>query len=155
MSIRPADSEDVARMTALVEAERERYEMWQPLMWQKANDSKQKTLDWFPHLVAASDVLTLVSKTDGAINGFIIAFPQTAPPVYTPGKTYMIDDFCVAEEILWPTVGKKLLIAVLKAAKSNNATQCLSVCPVAHEAKASLLAEVGLEPASTWSAIAL
>ena len=100
-------------------------------------------------------MIALASENNTKIDGFLIAFPQPAPPVYDPGLTYMLDDFCVADDAIWQTVGSELLSTALEAVKTAGAIQCLTVCPIAHTEKAKLLQSAGLLPASTWSAITL
>ncbi|WOF74653.1 N-acetyltransferase [Parvibaculaceae bacterium PLY_AMNH_Bact1] len=150
MTIRPATVNDVPQMTSLIEAERQRLAAWQPTMWRRAEDTAGQTNEWFSILVAGEGVVALVSIEGTQINGFLIAFPQPSPPVYDPGLTYLIDDFCVAEDTLWPNVGAELLIEALALIKKKGAKQCLSISPVAHQDKAGVLSAAGLAPASTW-----
>ncbi len=150
MSICKASINDVPQMVSLIQTERQRLETWQPTMWRQAANTEVQTSEWFSALVAGEDIIALVDKDESAVNGFLIAFPQPSPPVYNPGTTYMIDDFCVAEDRLWPTVGSNLLTTALAQLKDKGATQCLSVSPVAHQSKGDVLAAAGLTPASTW-----
>lgn len=150
MTIRAATIADVPQMTSLIQAERQRLEAWQPTMWRQAKDVTGQTSEWFSALVAGEDVVTLVSTKDTEVNGLLIAFPQPSPPVYDPGLTYMIDDFCVADDSLWPNVGAELLSEALWLIRKNGAAQCLAVSPVLHQTKADVLGAAGLRPASTW-----
>ncbi len=150
MTIRPATIDDVPQMTRLIQAERQRLEAWQPTMWRPATNTESLTHEWYSALVVSEDVIALVSTESKHANGFLIAVPQPAPPVYDPGLTYMIDDFCVAEDALWSSVGQRLLTEALSLLKAKGATQCLSVSPIAHRAKADILAAADLKPASTW-----
>lgn len=149
--IRDATPDDIAAMVALIEAARRRLEEWQPHFWRKAEASAAMSQGWFGVLLGNADVIKLVSDTQGTIDGFLIAMLQDAPPVYAPGgKTCMIDDFTVAEDALWTSVGRNLLRTALARATDKGATQTMVVAPNAHAAKKAMLAEEGLSVASTW-----
>ncbi|MEX0840437.1 MAG: N-acetyltransferase [Parvibaculum sp.] len=154
--IHDAKAEDVAAMVALIEAARRRLEEWQPQFWRKAEASAAMSEGWFGVLVGNPEIITLVSETDGKIDGFLIAMLQDAPPVYSPGgKTCLIDDFAVAGDDLWPGTGRDLLRTALARARDKGATQTVVVAPDAHTAKKAMLAEEGLSIASTWWTSAL
>lgn len=149
--IRDAKVEDVAAMVALIEASRTRLEEWQPQFWRKAEASAAMSDGWFGVLVGNPEIITLVSDTDGKIDGFLIAMLQDSPPVYAPGgKTCLIDDFAVAADDLWRSAGRDLLHAALAQAKGKGAIQTVVVAPDAHAAKKAMLAAEGLSIASTW-----
>ncbi|MDO8288870.1 MAG: N-acetyltransferase [Parvibaculum sp.] len=149
--IRDAIADDVPAMVALIEKERLRLETWQPQFWRKADDSAEKSSGWFSYLASNADIITLVSEDGGAVNGFLIAMLQDAPPVYNPGgKTCLIDDFVVSDDGLWETSGLALFETARATAKTKGATQYVVVCPNELAAKKNMLSKAGATIASTW-----
>ncbi|MEQ9143758.1 MAG: N-acetyltransferase [Parvibaculaceae bacterium] len=155
MGIRRATADDVDRMVALIEEERTRMAEWQPTMWRKALNSAEKTSEWFPILIQDENVISIVHEQNGQIDGFLVAIPQPAPPVYDPGLTFVIDDFCVAKDDRWPSLGGALLDYAINEARGRHAAQCISISPIAHHAKMEVLKSRGLEPATIWSSLSL
>ena len=110
MTIRQAAQTDLPAMVALIETYRGRLAQWRPAFWKRARGSADLSTLWFGHLMKQGNVLTLISDDGGATNGFLMATLVDAPPVYDiPGKTCMIDDYAVATDALWPSVGHDLL----------------------------------------------
>ena len=151
MAIRPAREADVPALVALVEARRRVYEGYQPVFWKKAERSAEMSAAFLPMLLAREGVVGLVAETDGRIEGFLIAAPTPAPPVYdVPGPTYTVDDFAVAEPELWATTGRALLARLREIGRAAGWAQLVVISALADEAKSAALAEDGLSIASTW-----
>lgn len=149
--IRTAQPDDIAAMVALAERYRARLETYEPLFWRKAAGSAEAQARFFETLLPRDEVLALVHSGVDSLAGFLIAVLQAAPPVYDPGGlTCRIDDFCVAEERLWPRAGAALLVEACRRAKERGAAQVVVVCPHRDLAKATLLAVEGLSVASAW-----
>jgi len=79
----------------------------------------------------------------------------TPPEVYDAGLTLMIDDFCVAHEDLWLTIGQDLIDKIKKIATNRNIRQILMVCGAHDFSKKSLLKQVGLNVVSEWYVVEL
>ena len=150
-NIRPARLSDVPAMVDLSEQKRTQYQQYQPTFWRKASDAWEKQRPFFEHLVQRDDVITLVCEQDGKIEGFIIADFVKAPPVYDPGgPTCRIDDFCLADESHWETVGRALLNEVQRLAQEQGAAQTVVVCGHRDAPKRVMLATLGFSIASEW-----
>jgi len=150
MSIRPASHADVPGMLELIQASRQKLAEWQPVFWHPSPQAQDLTATWFAALVDDENTITLVSDDQG-INGFVIGLIQDGPPVYAPGgKTCLIDDFAVADDKIWESVGTRLLKEMRSAAAERGAIQCVVVSPHADAAKQRCMEASGLSPASTW-----
>lgn len=87
----------------------------------------------------------------GAIQGFITGKVLEAPKVYNPGGlTLMVDDFCVANEELWPVLGGALLKQCQSDAKDKGVTQLLVVTGAHDAQKKQFLSSWSLTIASEW-----
>ncbi|GCE29592.1 N-acetyltransferase [Dictyobacter alpinus] len=151
MSVRRAEGRDVTAMVELAEQRRLHYQRYQPTFWRKAQDSREQHIPFLESLLKCEDVLLLVHESAGEIDGFIIADFVAAPPVYNPGgPTCRVDDFCVAEESLWETVGRALLGEVLRLARARGAAQSVVVCAHLDQPKRAMLAQSGYSIASEW-----
>ncbi len=150
-AIRAAEAEDIAGMVALSEQYRQRLERYQPVFWRTAEGSAEAQARYFASLLPRADVLALVHGAVTGLAGFVIVRLQEAPPVYAPGGlTATIDDFCVAQELHWPTTGAALLNEAIRRARERGAVQVVVVCPHRDQAKLTLLAAEGLTIASEW-----
>ena len=134
--IRQADKGDLPTIIALLEAYRGRIERWQPVFWKKAEASAILSDAWFSHLLTLDTTAFFIAEEEGEALGFLIANLIDAPPVYEPGgKTCMIDDYVVAKDEDWPTIGADLLAAAKEWAKQKSAAQVMVVAPSQHPAK--------------------
>src|ERR1700733_5493248 len=95
-TIRDGRVDDMPAIAAMAEARRVRYQDYEPLFWKKAAMSHEMGRMFLTHLIGLSDTLCLIAEQDGVVVGFLIATPARVPPVFEPGPTAMIDDFCVA-----------------------------------------------------------
>src|SRR5260370_8282279 len=119
VAIRTAEPADVPRMVDLSEQKRIQYQSYQPQFWRKAADSREKQLVHFERVIGSERVIALVHEEAGPIDGFVIATLLEAPLVYDPGGlTCLIDDFVVAGERDWQTVGAELIAEAARAAKA-------------------------------------
>ena len=149
--IRPAQHSDVPAMVELSEQKRTQYQEYQPTFWRKADDSRERQLPFLERLINRDDVITLVYEQDGVIAGFIIADLVKAPPVYNPGGlTCRVDDFCLANEDEWETIGRELLNEVQHLAKQRGAAQTVVVCGHRDQPKRDMLSRLGFTIASEW-----
>jgi hypothetical protein len=97
------------------------------------------------------NVLTLISEDDGSTNGFLIATLIDAPPVFDPGgKSCMIDDFVVACNALWDSVGTALLDEARVWAKREGAAQIILVTPKDHPEKNAFVTAQNLKTTTFW-----
>lgn len=149
--IRPATPGDVSAMIELAERKRLQYELFQPVFWRKAADSRQKQIPYFEHLLGKETCVALVHEQNGQIDGFIIGTILPAPPVYDPGGlTCLVDDFALADEKAWESLGAALLAAVRQKVATRGVVQTVVVCAHLDEPKQSMLRDVGLSVASEW-----
>src|SRR3712207_6165929 len=149
--IRAARTDDITAMVELSERKREQYARFQPVFWRKATDSRERHTTYLAGLVARGQHLALVSEAAGALDGFLIAAPRPAPPVYDPGGlTCLVDDFVVADEARWDDVGSALLRRAGEEARRRDAVQLVVVCAHLDAPKRAMLASAGFSVASEW-----
>lgn len=138
-------------MARLAETFREKLEEWQPVFWKRADGSAQLSENYFRFLMQDEDNCALVNEDYAGVDGFLIATLVDAPPVFNPGgKTCLIDDFVVAEDELWATVGEALVERASEWAKSKGATQTVVITPLAHQEKLSFVKGRDMTPAASW-----
>lgn len=151
MRVRAAETRDVEPMVRLSEAFRTSLVAHSPTLWRKADDSSDKQLAWFRILLPLDDTLAFVADSGTELRGFAIGRLQAAPPVYAPGgPVCLIDDFCVASDAEWRSVGSELLDAVEQVARSRGAVLSIAICPHLAAAKRSLLGDLGFGVAAEW-----
>ena len=150
ISIRDCTPGDVDAMAEMAEARRVAYEAYEPLFWKKAENSAELGRAFFGYLVGQADNLCLLAERGGEAEGFLIATPARVPPVYEPGATAMIDDFCVAEPGLWESVGPELMIAARARLRQRGFAQIVVVCGHKDAAKTRFLETQDLSLTSTW-----
>jgi GNAT superfamily N-acetyltransferase len=149
--LRKATTDDVAACVALVQAERERLEAYEPLFWRRAQGAERPTAAWLAHLARDAEMLFLVAVEEEAIAGFLVSRFYASPPVFDPGGlTAMIDDFCVADIERWTDIGGALLREVRRLLRDRGVAQVIVACPTKDDAKLALLQASDLSPASTW-----
>lgn len=150
MAVRRASPSDIPQMVRLIEAQRQRYEVYQPVMWKRAAHAESATRRFFEKQLGDASAIALVFEQAGQIAAFLIAREIPTPPVFDPGgATVLVDDFCVSDPSLWMSMGRDLL-AALTAERKATWRQVMVVCGDADKAKAALLADFGLTIASTW-----
>lgn len=147
-----ATADDVDAIATLAQQVREQYAGYQPTFWRVAPNALDLHRAFVSHLVADGEVLSLVATgEDHELLGYAFATVGAAPPVYDPGGlTGMVDDFAVADDDLWSTVGVELGGAVRRRLADRGAVQIVVVCGVEHEAKRQALGSMGLAVASEW-----
>lgn len=149
--IRHASATDLPAMVALIERRRVQYEKYEPVFWKKAVDSAEKTEPFFKSLLTNERATTLVAYDGENLVGFLIAINTPAPPVYEPGgTTILVDDFCVADASLWPSVGRALLDRLETIGREAGWRQYVVVSGKADQEKSEFLASTRLSLASTW-----
>ena len=149
--IRPAERRDLAAIVEMTEARRAQYQEYQPVFWRKAEDSADHALQHLRKMLGRDGVHVWVASFEGDPLGFLVAAEIRTPPVYEPGgPTYQIDDFCVSEPGLWPTVGRALLEEARTVLKREGVAQVVVVCGAADGPKSELLRSEELTIASHW-----
>ncbi|HET8627862.1 MAG TPA: hypothetical protein VFL91_10605, partial [Thermomicrobiales bacterium] len=119
--IRPARPGDAPALADLAALCRRRHQEYQPRFWREAADARARHLPHLARLVADPACIALVHEDGDTVDGFVIAMLRPAPPVYDPGgPTCLIDDFAVADDARWATVGAGLLEAAARAAPSGS-----------------------------------
>ena len=134
-------------MVNLSHSKRESYSEVQKQFWKMTKNSDDIQKKWFEELCEQEDVLALVSDNK---DGFVIGKIINPPEVYDAGLTLMIDDFCVADETLWMSIGKDLITEIKELAVNKNAKQILVVSGAHDTAKNNFLREMNLSVASNW-----
>lgn len=151
MAIRPAETADIEACVALIEARRRLYETFEPRFWRKAEHSAAMSTAFFGHLATDPGALFLVSEGEGGVDGFLITMDIRNPPVVDPGgPTAQIDDFCVADPSLFPTVGAALLAEARALLKARGFAQIIVVCGAKDEARTAFLESQALSLTTTW-----
>jgi hypothetical protein len=150
--VRKATQADVPSLVTLSYQKRRFYEKAQPQFWKYAGDHAELSqAKWFEELLTQNDHIILTAMQGDTIVGFIIGKLVAAPEVYNPGGlTLMIDDFCVADESNWPTVGVRLIDKIKLIAKTKGAAQIVVVSGAHDEPKRDFLKSCTLSIASEW-----
>ena len=148
--IRNASLGDLPAIVAMLTAYREKLATWAPQFWRPAIGASAMSSLHLGSLIGQNGHIFLVSERGDKITGFALALETPAPPVYAPGKTGTLDDFCVAEGESWADTGAKLVEAIRRAAKDAGWQQLIVVSPQADEAKNAVLQKAGLAVASQW-----
>lgn len=151
MRIRAAELGDVEAMVQLSATFRASLSAYSPIFWRPADDAFEKQAAWFSMLLPLPDSLAFVAEAGAEVRGFVIGRLQEAPPVYAPrGPVCLIDDFCVASDAEWSSVGTALLDAVERVAASRGAVVSVVVCPQLASAKRTMLGDRGFSVAAEW-----
>ncbi|MEO3797443.1 GNAT family N-acetyltransferase [Nonomuraea sp. B10E15] len=151
IAIRSASPGDVAAIAELMARRRETYEQYQPVFWRRAADAQARHAAFLATLVEDSKAICRVAEREGRFAGFAIASLVPPPPVYDPGgPACTLDDYAVADDGDWATIGTDLLRAVTEEARRRGAVQVVVVCGHADEAKREALRLAGLSIAAEW-----
>ncbi len=148
MSIRNATVADVPHMVDLSEKKRTQYQDFQPLFWRKAADSRERQLPFFEDQLTNDDIVALVHEEAGEIDGFLIASLRG-------GQECTIDDFALADEDNWESVGAALLHAAGGAAKARGVERYVVICGYLDQPKRAMLDHFGLTLDRYWYTAAL
>ncbi len=150
-TVRAAVRGDVDEIAALAGARRQSYERHQPLFWRQADDAAVRHHAYLQGLVDDPEHIVLVARRGGGLSGFVVGTLVGSPPVYAPGgRTCLVDDFAVAGDDDWPTLGVTLLREVGRRARERGAVQAVVVSGRHDEPKRRALAIAGLSVASEW-----
>lgn len=152
MTIRDALPGDVEALVGLADRQRARHAEWAPVFHRPAADAADVHRPWLASLVERDEVCVLVHEDElGGVDGFVIATLVPAPPVYDPGgMTCSIDDYTVAYDGLWSTVGVALLTGAQEWARARDAVQVVVVVSPRDTAKRDVLIEAGLFVVTEW-----
>ena len=149
--IRTVIKPDISQLVTLSEMKRLEYQTYAPTFWRNAADASSKQSPFFLSLLDHPGTICLAYERDKAIQGFIIASIVSAPPVYNPGTLVCsIDDFVVASNSLWDTVGRDLLRSAKATAKEHGAMLSVVVCGHLDQPKRAMLQSEGMYIASEW-----
>lgn len=148
MTIRAGSKADLPGCIAIVEKTRAKYQDYEPQFWKRAPNAAQMSEAFLGMLIAQETTLFLVAEEENGVAGFLTAKPQPVPPVFTPGKTAFIDDFCVASD--WATIGTALLREARTQLKERGFEQIIVVTAYRDEGKMEMLKQENLSLASAW-----
>lgn len=142
----------MSALVQLADRQRERQAVWAPVFHRPAADAAEAHRPWLAELVERDNALVGVHEAEGGvIDGFVIATLVPPPPVYDPGGlTCSIDDYTVADDSLWSTVGVDLLRAARSWAQQHGAVQVVVVTSPRDIAKREALIGAGLFVATEW-----
>jgi GNAT superfamily N-acetyltransferase len=146
--IRQATQDDLASMVDLSEIKRSQYEVYQPLFWRKAKDSRERQTSYFESQLRNRDVAIFVHTSSNNVDGFIIANLGNA-------QECNVDDFALADESHWESTGRALLAAAGEEAKRRGVNHYLVVCAHLDSPKRRMLSIYGLEIARYWYTAAI
>ncbi len=153
ISVRPSVHEDIQAMVRLSKEKRLSYEKVQPTFWRYAGPKAEVAqTTWFETLLTRDDIIMLTATDENhTIVGFIIGQLTKAPDVYDPlGLTLLVDDFCVAHEHDWDSIGGKFLQTIKDLAREKGATQAVIVCGAHDIPKRNVLHSNGFNVTSEW-----
>ena len=149
--IREAQGADILAMVDLMESRRNQLQSYQPVFWNKAKDSAEKTVSWFEELIVSDKAICLIGEEGDQFDGFLIATETPAPRVYDPGgATWTIDDFAVSQDSSWARTGGALLRDVKERLKANGVRQIVVVNVVNDLYQRQILEEAGLDSTTLW-----
>lgn len=151
MSTRIAVEGDLDAMVRLAAVKRAEYQAYQPVFHKVANDADVKQRLFLKNMMGKPDVLLLVHKQHGNLDGWLYLRLVSAPPVYRPGGLIAtVDDFVVQDPSLWPSTGKALITDAKAWAKERGAILINVVCSPQDRPKRAWLDALGLSVASEW-----
>jgi GNAT superfamily N-acetyltransferase len=147
---RPADAAQAARLAAV---KREEYERYSPVFWRVAENALAIHEPFLARCI--EDTATFASfayRDDDELRGIAIAARKASPPPFRddPEPTWLVDDFFVASNELWPMVGTALVRAVEDAARVGGADRVIVLCARRDEPKRDMILAAGYERAATW-----
>jgi hypothetical protein len=127
--IRKAVADDIAAMVALSDRDRTHREKVDPEFFRKNAAGAEFQAYFFKNQLESDRIIAEVDEHAGQLRGFVIATIMQAPPVYDPGGlTVLIDDFTVADENEWNSVGVALLEHVKTEGKARGAVGLVTIC---------------------------
>jgi len=150
LTIRTGTAEDLTACIPILEAIRQRYQTFEPQFWKRAPGAAAMSHTFLTYLIAQETTLFLIAEENGAVTGFLTAKPQPAPPVFAPGATAFVDDFCVADEAAWATTGAALLREARAKLKERGFEQVIVVTAYRDDGKMAMLKQEELSLASAW-----
>ncbi len=152
IEIRNAVASDINDMVVLSSIKRQQYESIQPTFWHRSHKADELQTVWFCELLERKDYIMLVATDkDISLVGFVIGQIISAPEVYDPGGfTLMVDDFCIADNMAWQTIGAVLLEKLHSIARECCCVQTVIVCGHHDDAKRRFLKSSNLQIASEW-----
>jgi len=150
LNTREAHWADVAAITRLIEQRRDEYQVQAPVFWKKSAKSAVWTKGYYRFLLLTRRATVIVAEEFGTITGFLIAMRARVPPVFDPGPTIFIDDFCVASPDRWADTGGALIRHLRAIAKERGWRQIIVVSGTADAPKNDFLSSIALSETSSW-----
>ena len=149
--IRKAVADDIPAMVALSDRDRTHREKVDPEFFRKNAAGAEFQAYFFKNQLESDRIIAEVDEHAGQLRGFVIATIMQAPPVYDPGGlTVLIDDFTVADENEWNSVGVALLEHVKTEGKARGAVGLVTICARGDDLKHRWLEEIGTRIVSEW-----
>jgi len=149
--IRKAAPDDIPAMVALSDRDRTHREKVDPEFFRKNAAGAEFQAYFFKNQLESDRIIAAVDEHAGQLRGFAIATIMQAPPVYDPGGlTVLIDDFTVADENEWNSVGVALLEHVKTEGKARGAVGLVTICARGDDLKHRWLEEIGTRIVSEW-----
>jgi hypothetical protein len=149
--IRKAAPADIPAMVALSDRDRTRREKVDPEFFRKNAAGAEFQAYFFKNQLESDRIIAVVDEDAGKLRGFVIATIMQAPPVFDPGGlTILIDDFTVADENEWNSIGVALLGYVKKEGKVRGAVGVVTICARGDDLKHRWLEVIGTRVVSEW-----
>jgi hypothetical protein len=148
---RKAVADDIPAMVALSDRDRTRREKSDLEFFRKNPAGAQFQALFFKTQLESDRIIAMVDEDAGRLRGFVIASIMQAPPVYDPGGlTILIDDFTIADENEWNSVGLALLEHVKTEGKVRGAVGVVTICARGDDLKHRWLERIGTRVVSEW-----
>ncbi len=144
ITIRACHLEDIKAVVDILMNKRRLYALLEPVLWTVSPDAEQRTEAYFTRLLASPQQLFLVAEGPDKVVGFLVANPQSSPPVYAREPMVAIEDFYVANESDWPDVGGALLSEARANLRKRGIARFVLMSAFLDEAKMAFLASQGL-----------
>ncbi len=149
--IRKAVADDILAMVALSDRDRTHREKYDPEFFRKNPAGAEFQAYFFKNQLESDRIIAVVDEDAGKLRGFVIASIMQAPPVFDPGGlTVLIDDFTIADENEWNSIGVALLEHVKTEGKVRGAVGVVTICARGDDLKHRWLEEIGTRVVSEW-----
>jgi len=144
-------SDDVSDIVGLCETARLRLQEYQPVFWRKAADSAEKQAGFLRYLIDQKSITTLVHRGSSGIDGVVTAATRGGDFLYElrPSACYT-DDFALADESYWETLGAELLKAIVSLERAKGALYSQVICPHLNLEKGRMLQTLGYRLGHQW-----
>lgn len=155
IAVRGCVADDLTGVVEILEARREDYARYEPVLWKRRQRVGQASTDYLRIWLGAERTVCLVAAVDEEIVGFLFGREMPTPPDYDAGSTAEIDDYYVRSPELWPTAGASLLTEARMRFKAMGFQQMVVVSGYKDHAKMVFLRDHKLSLAAAWFTSAL